>query len=399
MKIAIIAPTEIPARRANTVQVMKMAQAYCELGHQVTLLAPANATQTHKHGWVEPAWEELAHHYGLRHRFPIKWLPARNILHRYDFSLQATLHARRLGAQIIFTRLPQAAAIASLIGAPTILEIHDFPQGRVGPFLFRSFFRGPGATRLVAITHALVADLSQKLHVPGDPPFTIVEADGVDLERYQDLPTPEQARRILLSKPSKTQPKQMNLAPLSADQFTAGYTGHLYPGRGTNLLLEMAARLPQIIFLIVGGEPHDVASLQKTASSLGLTNILLTGFIPNAELPRYQSACDVLLMPYQMHVSASSGGDIARYLSPMKLFEYLACQRAIISSDLPVLQEALNSQNAILLPPNDVAAWTHALQKLQANPELRAQLSKQAFEDAQQYTWKARASRILEGLD
>jgi hypothetical protein len=33
MKIAIIAPTEIPARRANTLQVMKMAQALVVRGH------------------------------------------------------------------------------------------------------------------------------------------------------------------------------------------------------------------------------------------------------------------------------------------------------------------------------------------------------------------------------
>jgi glycosyltransferase involved in cell wall biosynthesis len=124
---------------------------------------------------------------------------------------------------------------------------------------------------------------------------------------------------------------------------------------------------------------------------------LLTGFVPNAELPQYQAACDVLLMPYQRQVAASSGGDISRYLSPMKLFEYLACERPIVSSDLPVLQEVLNPENAILLPGDDIDAWAAALQTLEADADLRRRLASRARQDAQQYTWEARAKKILSG--
>jgi glycosyltransferase involved in cell wall biosynthesis len=104
-------------------------------------------------------------------------------------------------------------------------------------------------------------------------------------------------------------------------------------------------------------------------------------------------------MPYQSQVAASSGGDIARYLSPMKLFEYLACGRAILSSDLPVLQEVLNISNAILLPPDDIETWAQAIKRLQSNPHLCQQLSHQAQQDALRYTWESRASRILEGIE
>jgi len=105
----------------------------------------------------------------------------------------------------------------------------------------------------------------------------------------------------------------------------------------------------------------------------------------------------VLLTPYQEHISASSGGDIARYLSPMKLFEYLACKRPILSSDIPVLRETLNENNALLLPPDKIEAWAGALQLLQNDPDKREQLAAQAGQDAQKYTWRARAARILEG--
>ncbi len=104
-------------------------------------------------------------------------------------------------------------------------------------------------------------------------------------------------------------------------------------------------------------------------------------------------------MPYQKHVAASSGGDIAAYLSPMKLFEYLACGRAILSSDLPVLREVLNPDNAILLDAEDVEGWSNALRLLQNDAQLRAKLGEHARRDAALYTWEARARAILAGLE
>jgi glycosyltransferase involved in cell wall biosynthesis len=103
-------------------------------------------------------------------------------------------------------------------------------------------------------------------------------------------------------------------------------------------------------------------------------------------------------MPYGESVSASSGGDIAPYLSPMKLFEYLASGRPILSSDLPVLREVLDDEFAVLLPPGDVGAWAAALEALAADPARRERLGEAGRTAAGQYSWKARAERILAGL-
>jgi glycosyltransferase involved in cell wall biosynthesis len=181
----------------------------------------------------------------------------------------------------------------------------------------------------------------------------------------------------------------------SPELFTIGYTGHLYPGRGVSLIMDIAAQLPETNFLIVGGETSDVRKLRNEVRDRALGNVTLTGFVPNAELPAYQAACDVLLMPYRSRVSASSGGDIGRYLSPMKLFEYLASGRAICSSDLPVLQEILSPEIAVLLPPNDVEAWIAAIQRLIENPNFRKKLGKNARTAAQKYSWEARAEKIF----
>jgi glycosyltransferase involved in cell wall biosynthesis len=388
MRIAVIAPTQIPARRANTLQVMKMTQALAVTGHTVCLLAPGSPGEATSTGRID--WAELASHYGLQSTFPVEWLPASPRLRRYDFSWRAVRWARRWGADLIYTRLPQAAALASQMGCRVILEIHDLPQGVLGPRLLRWFLTGRGAFRLVVITRALAADLQGRFKLPSSSPLTLLAPDGVDLERYTGLPAPAPARLALASDPASRWP-----AALPPERFTAGYTGHLYAGRGVELLLALAARLPVVNFLIAGGEPEEVEKLRWRAQVDGLANVILTGFVPNADLPRYQAACDVLLMPYQRQVAASSGGDISRYLSPMKLFEYLACERPIISSDLPVLQEVLHAENSILLPCEDIDAWVSAVHQLEMDPGLCRRLAGRARQDAGQYTWKARAQKIL----
>lgn len=387
-RIAVIAPTEIPARRANTLQVMKMTQAIKSLGHDVRLAVPGEQPAEAKD--LESYWIQLSNHYGLQRQFPIHWLAADPRLRRYDFSFRAAFWARRWNADLLYTRLPQVAAIGAQMGLPTILEVHDLPQGTLGPWLVRQFLKNKNAHSLVVITQALAADMADYFSLPASPTFTIVAPDGVDLDRYNNLPSTKAARRNLYQNAITALPR-----PIDPEQFTAGYTGHLYAGRGTAMILELAASLPEIAFLIVGGEPEDVVNLQNIINARKLENTIVKEFVPNAELPRYQAACDVLLMPYGKHVAASSGGDISRYLSPMKLFEYLACERAIISSDLPVLKEVLNSNNAILLPYDDLDSWINAIKNLQSDPGLRTRLAKHARQDANQYTWEARAAKIL----
>jgi len=378
MKVAVVAPTGMPARRANTIQVAKMAQALCSLGQEVRLAVPGVASGE------ETDWKEWSRHYGLRYRFPVEYLPARPFMRRYDYGYHSIQWARQWRADLIYTRLPQAAALSSLTGASTILEVHDFPRGMAG-FLFQLFLVGKGARRLVVITNSLASDLAARFGPLKSPPFTVIASDGVDLERYQDLPAPEVARRILVERGVSLE-----------NRFTAGYSGHLYKGRGLEIIMELASRLPGTNFLVVGGEPSQVAQFQTEVQSLGLKNMYLIGFVPNADLPLYQASCEVLLMPYQVHVASSSGGDIARYLSPMKLFEYMACGRAILSSDLPVFGEVLTQENALLLPPGEVDAWVKALLDLQNKPEARLALAETARRDANRYSWEARTARIFE---
>ena len=379
MKITCISASEVPSSYANSIQAMKACQALAQLGHTMQLLVPAIGGT--RPAGKKPSPAELASYYGLAASFPVEWLPAAPRLRRYDFSWRAIQRARRWGADAVYVWPPQAAVFALLCGLPVLFEMHGEPEGSFGPFLFRLFLRLPGRKRWLPITQALVALLAGQYPV-ADVPYCI-SPNGVDLERYTDLPEPSLARRTLGL----------------PEQPTAGYTGHLYAGRGLSLLVELARRFPQVHFLWVGGHPADVERWRGQLASADISNVTLTGFVENSRLPLYQAASDVLLMPYERVIAGSSGGNSAAYASPMKMFEYMACGRAIISSDLPVIDEVLNDHNAVLCPPEDAGAWVSALGGLLADKDRRQALARNALQDAQAYTWLERARKALQGFE
>ena len=376
MKIACISASQIPSGTANSIQAMKACQAMAQLGHTVRLFAPGTPQQAD--------WSALAQHYGLFTPFEVTWLRAHPRWKRYDFAWSAVQQAGKWGADLLYA-WPLQAALAGLLAdrsRPVLLEMHGPAEGHLGPLLLRRFMRQPGRRRLLPITQALADMLAQQAGRDFTPGECVLVPNGVDLERFQDLPDPQEARRLLAL----------------PEGLTAGYTGHLYAGRGIGLLEQLAQHFPQLNFLWVGGRSEDVTAWRSRLNSKGLSNVTLTGFVENQRLPLFQAAADVLLMPYERAIAGSSGGDSAAYASPMKMFEYMACQRPILSSDLPVVREVINERNAVLCPPDDLPSWSQALAGLLADAGLRQRLAHQAWQDVQAYTWEQRARRALEGL-
>jgi glycosyltransferase involved in cell wall biosynthesis len=364
MKIVCISAAQIPSDSANSIQVMKVCQAFVQMQHEVTLLVPGNQP-------TATGISKLREHYGLDTLFPIRWLSLRS---RRLFPWNAVWEAHRLGADMIYCWPLQSATLGLLTGMPAMLELHDLPAGRFGPFWLRLFLRVPGRKRLLPITAAL-------RHALGLPDASTVTApDGVDLERYASLPIPESSR------------SQLGLPPA----LTVLCTGHLYAGRGADLFLELAKKFPQASFVWVGGRPADLEIWKQRA--VGLANVTFTGFVPNERIPLYQSAADVLLMPYQRAVATSSGGNTADICSPMKMFEYMGAGRAILSSDLPVLHEVLDETMAIFCPLDNTNAWESALAELLSDEGRRKALGQRAKLAVEQYSWKKRAQRVLEGF-
>ena len=185
-------------------------------GHDVHLLIPAEAPDI--------PWEALARQYGVNHPFRIQRLTSRRVLRRLDFVWYAHAAARRLEADLVYTWLPQSAALESWLRTPVVLEMHADVAGVFGAWWLRQFWAGSGRRRLLVTTEALRKALERSTRIEFPDASVQVAPNGVDLERYVDLPQPAEAR------------KQLHLA----DAITVGFTGHFYPGRGIDLLFELA---------------------------------------------------------------------------------------------------------------------------------------------------------------
>lgn len=356
---------------------MKVCQALAQSGHSVQLLLPRwPGLDEH-----QTTWDQLAARYGLTTSFSITWMHSNPAMKRNDFAWLAVRVAVQTGADLVYTWTGQSAVFTLLRGIPVVFEVHDQPTGWLGPLWFRLFLAVPGHKRLAVITRALSTELQKRFGKLSDGLVTIAP-NGVDLEQYAQLPDAVQARNML------------GLPGVP----TVLCSGHLYAGRGADLFLALARRFSWASFIWVGGRPEDVIHYQEQAHEAGLKNITFTGFIPQQRLPVYQAAADILLMPYERSVAGSGGGNSADICSPMKMFDYLAVGRVILSSDLPVIHEILNPSNAVFAEPEDVDSWASRLELLLSDSDKRQQISQQALQDAQAYSWKVRVAHILDEL-
>jgi glycosyltransferase involved in cell wall biosynthesis len=374
MKIGCITTSIVPSKTANSIQAVKVCHALKQCGQDVHLWVPE---------FQRADWQEIASIYGISDRFEITWIPFDQRLKQYDFSYKAVNRAIDWGADVIYTWALQAAFLSNVRRKPIAMEFHDFPMGFMGPRLFRMLMRLPAEKLIMTTTRALAEGIEQRYRISFDPDDLQIAPNGTDPERYDGLPSPAMSR------------KNLGL-PFG---FTVGYTGHFYPGRGMDLLTAIAKALPRINFLWVGGMDTHIAPWKETLASQDIQNVTITGFIPNSQLPQYQAAADILVMPYAQKIEGSSGGNIAPVINPMKMFDYLSAGRPIIASNIPVFHEVLNSNLAVFCDPDDAEAWSSAIEMLSKDRLLRQSMREAALDTAEKYSWKNRATRSIAKLE
>ena len=179
--------------------------------------------------------------------------------------------------------------------------------------------------------------------------------------------------------------------PGRPDHLQVGYTGHIYPGKGMEIIAALAERMPDVDFHVVGGARSDIAAWrQRTVAA----NLYFHGHRDHRSIPAILQRFDVVLAPQRPNKEA------AGWTSPLKLFEYMAAGKAIIASDLPVFSGILrHGETALLADPADAAQWHAALCRLIDRPRERENIGMHAHRDfTNRYTWQQRARRVLDGL-
>ena len=82
---------------------------------------------------------------------------------------------------------------------------------------------------------------------------------------------------------------------------------------------------------------------------------------------------DILLIPYISSITVSGNvGDITKYTSPLKLFDYLCAGKMIICSDYDVFKEIIqNKKNAIFIKNyKNPYSWKNEIFKLKSKEEI-----------------------------
>ncbi len=366
MKILYLSGFPIPSRAAHSVHVMKMCQALARNGHEVILFAC---------GREEDRAEDLYGYYGVQRIFSVKRLPVIGVRGATLWSLPrlyGALKAHDRRDTLIYARSIYGAFLAGRMGFRIVYEAHAPAPHLLIHWLEKRLFGMEGFQKLIVISESL-----QRIYLSiyGDIRSVAVCHDAADVPAAGTRPDSAWPGRPLC--------------------LQIGYLGHLYRGRGIDLILGCAERLPQDDFHIVGGTEHDLAHWRPRAGA----NVCFHGFVPPARVPAVLSRCDVLLLPYRKGLSL--GGrhiDTSGWMSPMKLFEYMAARKAIIASDLPVLREVLNEDNALLVRPDDLDGWVAALRACE-DPPYRERHAAAAYADfLAHYTWDQRVARALQGV-
>lgn len=385
MNVLYVSLSYVPSRRASSVHVMKMCAALHRAGHEVRLLAkrsdePAavdDATDPAKSMRSRATPEAAAHAFYGTTGFAIEMLPRpkpRGGGIVFAAATLAQLVARRRATDLVYSRDLIGALAALELRMPTIAELHGIPDSPRLRAAIRRIVGHRALRGLVVISEALRRDLEALALLPRHAPV-IVAHDAAD------PPGP-----IGVARPKPGRPR-------------LGYVGNLYPGRGVDLVIELARLLPACDVEIVGGSERDLAHWRAQPLP---ENLQLAGFVRPADLAAHYASFDVLLMPYpRSGVGVASGkSDTSRWCSPMKMFEYMAAGAPIISSDLPVLGEVLrHDHNALIAPAGDAPAWAAAVTRLLEDPELAARLAQTAYDDlVRDHTWDARVQTILGAL-
>jgi glycosyltransferase involved in cell wall biosynthesis len=387
VRVLSLTDVRFPIERANGIQTMETAHALAGLGHAVTLGVRPDTTR--------PGRDPFAF-YGLPRtdRLQFARAPVRGpyALRRLHFVLWALARASRSRFDVVLTRdLGVAAALLRLPSwrrPPIVYESHGYAP----VFAATIDELVPGATRAtptklarlerrertvwaraagyISTTRVLADDLSGKW---GPRPRMAIISNGVRLPESRTLPPPASAG-----------------APVVA------YAGHLYPWKGSDLVIRAIARVPGARALIVGGHPDesDWARVQHLARELGvLDRVTLTGFVASTEVAARLAAASIFVVPTVATPSA-------RYTSPLKLFEYMSLGRPIVATDLPSVREILaDDVNGLIVPPDDPDAMASAILRLASHPDLADRLARRAFADVEAYSWRRRAERVAALLD
>ena len=171
---------------------------------------------------------------------------------------------------------------------------------------------------------------------------------------------------------------------------TCVYIGSFFEGKGIEQIFSLAKKNREIFFHIYGDKKN--LKLNKKRK-----NIKIFNYINYSKIPKILSKYDVALMPYQKKVRGRGSIWLQKYMSPLKMFDYMAARMVILATKLKVYNHILkNNFNCMLIDINDDDRWSKAIRSAFKKNKKNKYLKLNAYQTAKKYTWDRRCQRIIQ---
>lgn len=353
-KFFYIAETDTTTLSAYIIHVLKMCDAFILNNTKTTCILPYQVNNNHK---------TIKKNFLLRGKEKINFISIfkskkkNTFINRFFFSLRAALFLKKRGASIILTRSQLSSFFLSFFKIRHFLEIHGELNGFSKYVLLNLDF----INSKYVIKNIFISKQLKKLHFKNVTNFIILP-DAVDIKNFSKI-------------------KKIN----KISKFC--YVGNFYEGRGLKKIYKISKKFPKYIFHLYGKK--------KKFEINNTQNLKIFDYVNYNLVPDLLSKYDVLLMPYEKKVMINSKNlDTSKYMSPLKMFDYLASGKIIISSNQKVLQEILeNNKNSFIVKSNDLNGWLKTISRVLKFKDLN-RISINARQTARKFTWYNRANII-----
>jgi glycosyltransferase involved in cell wall biosynthesis len=173
-------------------------------------------------------------------------------------------------------------------------------------------------------------------------------------------------------------------------EFVIGFIGTMEDRHRVDTLIKAVASFPQsieIAMILVGDGPQR-ETLEQLVQERGMQDsTVFTGLVPFEEVPQYIAACDILY-----GISAPD-----KPSNPNKIYEYLACERPVITTQTPELAFVEQQGLGIAMEKVTVGTVRDALVNLyETDPEERKAMGQRGREYVSQHnSWKVVVNELL----
>jgi glycosyltransferase involved in cell wall biosynthesis len=171
------------------------------------------------------------------------------------------------------------------------------------------------------------------------------------------------------------------------------FVGSLAAWHGIDTLLASVAdpAWPAATRLVMIGDGSDRAQVVACTDR----RVIWLGLKSYAEIPFFLRGAIAALVPITNPANRSGDG-----VSPLKLYEAMACGVPVIATDLPFQADLVSRSNAgLLVPAGDAHAMAEAVATLRHDPERARQFGANAHACALAESWCVRAAAIDTVLD